>query len=357
MAKKPQISEREKKRLMKEVLERKKQREKNIEYSKNLQKFSDEKIVKLYLEEYDEYYPDLNHSRDIKFYEKEIKRRGSNVQALKYLKMINLIAFETNNQELIKKLDKKFLTQVQTYLFKVNNPQILIDFYYELLNLKDNNLVSEMNIDVEKFSNGIASSKNIDANLQWLEEGNGNINNMKVVQKSNNMHDLYILTGINNLPKEIYDYCIEEIIKAKDASLCFNLMKNKKTDTQKFRKVILETCDPEYNRLVMTDIPCTKKQLESHKKAMFKSAAEDKFIELAYASIEVPSVFTEEEKDLIIKNNIKIKDLQACRYLLLNENLTKADKAKLQKIVEKKEQKVLNTVKNTKKSEDSVVQL
>lgn len=342
MAVRRKLTEREKRRLVKEANERKKIRQIEAENREKLRSMSDENLVKCYLQEMEEYYPQLDRSRDIKDYDKEIKRRGGYTIGLRNLKFIQFAYDVSNNEELIKKVDVKFATRVQANLLKLKNSKLLIDAYYFFENLKEKKL-PELKIDDNKYAKAIAESNDLDENVYWAENEGQDVN-FEVLLNSNMAKYAYTVVTNKNANEDQINRGVDIIIAENDyknASQIIVSAKNRlgKNNVKRLRKLVIKSNDYFANAYLIEMGDLTKKEIEEHKKVILAFKNKTDSIGLSRAIVENRKYFTKQEINFAVEEVINSKNIEACKYLLFIKDLDVKYKTLIKGMIAKAEEK------------------
>ena len=347
MAVRKKLTEKERKQREKEKIQRekaalelKKERDMEARNRKHLRGLSNEELVKLYLQELEEYYPDMKRSRCYKDYDKEIERRDGYALGLMKLSKLKLACNTTYNKELAETVDLESVKSVQSSLFKLKAEQakLLIYAYPFMQDLKKNKF-PELEVDEVKYSKAIAKSNDLEQNMNWIQDYKENKANINVLLKSEDPYSLSFLVRFVKLTKEQLDYCIDTVIKSQDAESIMYTSYSEvidKTTYEKLRKAIVATRNLDANEEFLKNkgLKLNKTQIKQHKNIIFESEDNNKYNHLVLPLLNNPNYFTEEEKDEIINGVIKSKNFNSAANLIDGcNNLTDKQLDKLAKIV------------------------
>lgn len=305
-------------------------------------------LIEWYISDLDEYYPTVTD--DMKKYRADIAKHGEAASAQLSLAIMKHCAYKTENAKLKDMLTNRYIGAAAATIVKNKHAKSIWDLVQFLIDLKEyDEKYANINIDLKKYSQAMAATGNLEYNRYWVESFDEYAANYELLMNSNDAKSALFLAKFLQLSKEDFKRCENVVLAAKNAKLSGEFADLEGANSTKHRKIVIDSKDAMENCHYLLNRRCTVKQVTEHKAAIYNSTDPNKLKASVLALTQKPEFFSQNESADIIKTVIKTRNTQLAKILLISDELSVNDKAKLESMILKsKDLSSIRTLKNVR---------
>lgn len=317
--------------------ENKQAREKVVRYKKYLATLSDEKLfIEIFsLKENVRYATDLRHCMN------ELNSRNAKTKLNYYNACIEHFGYGKVEEEdnRTKYLSKQSLGIMIKRVLASNDASAMVEFAFALSNLSVEKAFKDYKIldkkQLKQFSEAIARTKDVDANVIWLQTfpSDSEANKRFVFETENPRAIFYSYKDSETQTKEDLIYVQNKLISLNAAEECAYLSEEDGVDVEALRKVVLNSTDSGANLLFLISHKSTPKQFKQHKENILNSKDPNSYKNAYRLACEFKGKLKEEDVEIIKNKIMAAKDAVYAATFAMIPNIGSKYIKEIQKLV------------------------